>query len=241
MPFALGNIAFQALSLAVLGAFCWMIYEFRTQVAECFKNAVNFSRTEGLPAGNRQLYNSFLAIAMTLGALSVGLAAVKAAAWRLGTDTGIAVAGRWKLAEVTGTVGFDAIPSWVASVAAVAVALVTVCVMLVEVGVLKTVGAITLSPKFADDIIRTKKNWLAVISMFTVPLGAVWTGVNPVRDRCVMYVFVLVLVILIVLFVAHTLRGFVKQKVSLLVWFLYLCTVEIFPVCAVVLAATKSV
>jgi hypothetical protein len=45
----------------------------------------------------------------------------------------------------------------------------------------------------------------------------------------------------VLMFAVHTLMMFVKQKVSVLVWFLYLCAVEFFPVSLVVLLAARNV
>ena len=240
----LGNIAFQALSLVVLGVFCWAVHRFRIQAAGCLKSMVTFSRTEAAHSETAAVYDGFLGVAMTLGALTAGLAVVKAAAWLLaggGGGTGTPGTVGWRLAGLTGIGGIEGIPSWSAPVAVIAVALLAVCVAFIEVGVIRAAGGITLSGSFAGTIVRTKKNWMAATSMLTAPLVVLWTGVNPVRDRIITYILITVLVTTVTLFVIHTLRGFVKQKVSLLVWFLYLCTVEIFPVAAVVLAAVKNV
>jgi hypothetical protein len=241
MPVTLGNIAFQAISLIVSGAFCWMIYTFRAQAAECFKGVFKFSSRDATGVENKRLYDNFLGVAMTLGAFSAALGIVKVTAAMLASGTGTPGTIQWRLAGLAGTDGIAGMPSWVVPTAVVAVAVVTALVVLAEMGALKAAGAITLSTKFADAIIRMKRNWLALLSLMLTPLVAVWTGVNPERDTIVAYLFVVVAIILCGLFVAHTLRGFIKQKVSLLVWFLYLCTVEIFPVCAIVVAATKFV
>jgi hypothetical protein len=243
MPVTFTNIAFQALSLGVLGAFCWMIYAFRAQVAQCMVGAFTLAASEGPGpgSGDKQHYDSFYGVSMTLGALSAGMGAVKFTAATLAAGTGTRGTLQWKLAGLTGAAGVEGLPPWIALVAVLAVAVVTVTVTMAQIGLLKAVGGVTLSQKFVGGIVHTKKNWLAAASMFTVPLIAVWTGVNPVRDTITVYIIVAVMIILTVLFVVHTLRGFMKQKVSLLVWFLYLCTVEIFLICAVVVVAMKSV
>ncbi len=112
MPPTLGNIAFQALSLAVLGAYCWTIYRFRPQVAECLSGLVAFSPGDRDGVGNKRLYDRFLSMAMTLGALSAGLAAVKVAAAALAAGTGTPGTWQWRLAGLTGTAGMAGITSW---------------------------------------------------------------------------------------------------------------------------------
>lgn len=240
LPVTMGNAAFQALSLAVLGGFCWMIYTFRAQAAECLKRVAKFSPRDEGGVDNKRMYEGFLGVSMTLGALALGLAAVKSTAAMLAAGTGTPGTIQWRLADLAGTAGIVGMPAWIVPAAAVAVSALAVLVSLVGVGALKAAGRLTLSEKFTDEIVRAKKNWLAAASIFMVPLVAVWSGVNPMRDTIVAYLFVAVVVALCCLFVVHTLRGFIKQKVSVLVWFLYLCAVEIFPVCAVVLTATRN-
>ncbi len=241
MPPTLGNIAFQALSLGVLGVFCWMIHAFRAQAVECLRSVVAFSGHKGGGVENRRLYERFLNFAMTLGTLSAGLLAVKVAAAALTAGTGTPGTWQWHIAGLAGTNGLAGMPVWVAPAAVFAVAAVVVVVVLAGMGVLKAAGSLTLSGKFTDAIVQTKRSWLAAASMLFVPLAAVWTGMNPVRDATVTYFIAFAMIALFLLFVAQTLNGFLKQKVSLLIWFLYLCTVEIFPISLVVLLVVKNV
>jgi hypothetical protein len=242
MPITFTNIAFQSLSLAVLGAFCWMIYAFRAHAAQCLLNLVNFSSGENPwpGSGDKQLNNTFLNLAMSLGAISIGLGAVKFTSSLLTAGTGTPGTIQWRIAGMAGTYGIDGLPHWVAPAAAFAVALLPVVIVLAQASLLKVAGGITLSSKFADAIVNTKKNWLAAASLLIIPPVAMWTGINPLRDQVIGYVIAGVVVALTTLFIIHTLRGFLRQKVSLLVWFLYLCTIEIVPISAVVLVAIKG-
>ena len=229
----LGNIAFQALSMAVLGVFCWMVYAYRGQVGRCLKSTVALSHTSNPRPEAAAMYDNFLATALTLGALSTGLAAVKVTARLM--ESGAVVL------SPTGMFASETMPVWIAPTAAGCVALAAVLVVVLEMGIVKAAGGLTFSTRFAGEIVAVKKNWMAAASILSVPVVAMWTGVNPERDRIVAYVLAGMTVTLLVLFVIHTLQGFIRQKVSLLVWFLYLCTVEIFPVCAVMLAVARNV
>jgi hypothetical protein len=240
MPITIGNIAFQAISLIVLGAFCWMIYAFRAQATECLKGVVKFSLRDGTDhVDNKQQYDSFLGVAMTLGAFSVALGIVKIAAWLLTAGTGTPGTIQWNLAGLAGTEGIAGVSLWILPIVVIAVAALATLVVLAEMGILRVAGAITFGEKFAEAIIQMKKNWLAALALFLTPLVAVWTGINPARDTVSAYILAIVTIALCSLFIIHTLRGFIKQKVSLLIWFLYLCTVEIFPVCAIVVTIAK--
>ncbi|MDR2894526.1 MAG: DUF4271 domain-containing protein [Alistipes sp.] len=239
LPATMESIPFQMLSLTIGVIYCWMIYYYRAQVAECFRSLLNFTSGESSSAGNKRLYVRFLYAATSLGALSSGMVAAKWMAAGGGTfasGTGVTLPG--------GTF-FDAdalqwMGSWLPACAALAVALIVAVIVRIEGGALRAAGSLTLSTKVTDWLLLTKRNMLAAASMLLVPLALVWTGANPARDMIVAYLIMGVTVAVVVLFVIHTLRGFVKQKISLLVWFLYLCTVEIFPVSAVVLAAMRN-
>jgi hypothetical protein len=237
----LANIPFQALSLAVLGVWCLTIYRFRGEVMQCFGELFATSHRERDRIGSKRLYGAFPAVAMTLGAVSVGLAVVKVGATALSAGTGTPGTWQWRVADMAGTSGIAGIPSWVAPAVALVVALGVVCVVLVEVGILKMAGWVTVSGIFTRAIVQTKRNTLSAASMLLVPLVAVWSGVNPVRDTIVGYIIVAVAVALSVLFAMNTLRAFIRQKVSVLIWFLYLCTVEIFPLAAALLMVSRSV
>jgi hypothetical protein len=241
MPITLGNIAFQALALGLLGAYCWAVYTFRQELRQCLRMTATLSHGANLRPEVAGRYDTFLSVAIALGALSAGVAAVKITALLLAHGTGTPGTIQWRLAGMAGTAGLAGVPMWVAPAAAVAVAAVTVGVLMAGVGVLKASGRLTLSEDFTDEIARTKKNWMAAASMLTLPLVAMWTGINPERDGAIAYLFGVVTVTLTVLFVVQTLRGFIRQKVSLLVWFLYLCTVEIFPLCAVIVVVARNV
>jgi hypothetical protein len=241
MPITLGNIAFQALSLGVLVAFCWTVYSFRMELLQCLRMTATLSRGTNLRPEIAGRYDSFTGVAISLGALSAGVASVKIVARLLAEGTGTPGTLQWQLAGMAGIDGLAGIPFWVAPAAAIVVGVVTFGAVMVGVGVLKAAGRLTLSGEFTDEINRTKKNWMAAASMLTLPLVAMWTGINPERDRVIAYLFGVVSVTLAVMFMVQTMRGFIRQKVSLLVWFLYLCTVEIFPLCAVMVAVMRNV
>jgi hypothetical protein len=218
------NLAFQALSLAVAGIYCLMLHSFRSQVRVCLKGLVNLSASDLAQMENRSTYDRFSAIAMGLGALSLGLGAVKVAATG-GVAAAIAAGGEL----------------WLPAVATIGIAAVAVATALVQAGVVRIAGALTLSGKFVVRVVQIKKNHLSALSLLLVPIVTVWTGENPVRDTVTAYLFAAAIITIAVSMTVHTLGAFIKQKVSVLVWFLYLCTVESFPVCALVLAATRNV
>ncbi len=118
-------------------------------------------------------------------------------------------------------------------VAALGAGVIWVGVMYVQVMFLQAAGALTLHRELVVAVVEAKKWAVATGALAGVPAVLLWTGVNPVRDQVLMYVVGFEAVALFVLFLVRTLRLFVRQKVSVLVWFLYLCTVEIAPFVAI--------
>jgi len=239
MPPITVNIAFQALSLAVLGAYCAMLHLYGAQAAECLRDSVGLRAPEN--GENKRRQDSFTAVALTIGALSAGLAAVKVLAAGLAAGTGTRGSWQWRVADVAGTAGLDGLPQWLPAVATVAVAVAVAVIVAAETAVVAAAGRLTLSRTFTGELLREKRNSLAAVALVAAPLVAMWTGVNPERDRIIVYIIVAVTIICAAMFVIRTFAAFVRQKVSVLVWFLYLCTVEIFPVYALVLTATNNV
>jgi hypothetical protein len=231
------NMAFEALSLVVIGVFCWTLYYFRAEAWGCLRSMVDFSSVEkGAPVENKLMYGRFQGVAMMLGALSLGLAAVKADS--IGGALAVVGSGSGSGGSVGSVVGsgglFDGMGPEMVAVAAMGVAGAIVVLALVQAGVMMAAGGLTLSGRFVGAVIRIKKNCISALSLLIVPVVAVWSGVNPMRDEIAGWIFAGVVAVVASMFVAHTLVGFVKQKVSLLVWFLYLCAVEIVPVWAIV-------
>jgi hypothetical protein len=240
MPITSGNIAFQVLSLVLLGLFCWIVYNFRAQMVECLKSVIKLHGRDEGGVENKQMYDRFLGAAAFIGALAAGLGVAKFIAATLTAGTGGPGSIQWIVADMAGTTGIAGVAVWLVPAMAIAVSLIAVLIALTSMGALKAAGGLTLSGKFTDEVIRTKKNWLAACSVFLVPLVLVWSGANPTRDTIIGYLFVILAFSLCGLFVATTFRAFMGQKVSVLIWFLYLCAIEIFPVGVVVLAVTGN-
>ncbi len=130
-------------------------------------------------------------------------------------------------AKIIGSVGFAA-------------SVIAAFIVWVQVGLLRTAGNLTLRRSLVEELLQTKKNHLALLAMLAAPPILLYTGMNPLRDQIMVYIVMVELVAISAIFLGRTLQEFVRQKVSLLVWFLYLCTVEIFPVSFVVVLAVKN-
>jgi hypothetical protein len=216
------NVWFQILILAVVGLYCLMIYYYRGQARMCLKGVFTFKAEDRFTAEHGHLYNSFIAFAVTLCTLGIGIAITKT------------------IAVWASSVAIDGIPQWSVSLAAIVLWTVVAVVMTIEWGLLKVAGNFTFSGKLTAAITEIKNNHLAAMAVILTPAVLLWSGINPVWDRVMLWVIAVEGGGLLVSFVFRTFLLFVGQKVSILVWILYLCTVEIFPIAFVWTLVVKN-
>jgi hypothetical protein len=239
------NAGFQIILLVVLFFYCWFVWRYRKAAVSSLKS-VGTMKTEEVPAG-------FLISAMIAVAVATGIAVVKAG-WLsppealLDPISGISgTRGTQGIFGFSGTrgflgfSGFSGIPGIPAVGLVAGTALVVACVELFQLGVLKAAGRLVFAGEFTDDLIRTKKTYLAAAAVMVIPPILVVSGNNPVMDEILTYIVGTEIITTALMFAGRTLILFMRQKCSLLVWFLYLCTVEIFPVSLAILLAAKSV
>ncbi len=218
-----GNNWFQMLTLVVLALYCWMIYWYRGQATMCLKGIVNFKTEDKFNAEHGHLYNRFVNYAVIVTAAAAGIMIVK----------GLSAAAGGRLT--------DGVPGWLIPPAAVMIAALLLGIVMLQFGILKLAGGLTLSEELTEELIQAKKLHLAAAAILVVPPVLLYTGLNPAWDSVLKYIIVTEIVVIAAAFVLKSLILFVRQKVSLLVWILYLCAVEIFPLSFIVLMAVRNV
>jgi hypothetical protein len=217
-----GNVWFQIITLAVVGLYCLMVYYYRGQARLCLKGVFTLKSEDRFTAEHGNLYNNFIAFAVMLCTLAIGIALTKELA--LYTDPEmVALAPRWSI-----------------PLASIALWIMWVVVVLVQWALLKIAGEFTFSGHLTGAIAEVKNTHLAVAALFLVPTVVFWSGVNPVWDTIMMWTIVVEGAVLLISFVFRTFLLFVGQKVSILVWILYLCAVEIFPIALVWTLVVKN-
>lgn len=213
------------MQLVAIAIYCLVVYHFRWQALACLKSIAGFVPDNASGTDNRQLYGDFLKISAVLAALTAGLGTLKVAGDAI--DGGVeALMGRF--------------PGWLAFTAPLAVGIVAAVVSLVKFGVLKAAGELTLSGDFTGSLASVRRNHIAAAALLLTPFVAIFSGSHPLRDRIVGVVALGVVFALVLSLAVQSALLFRKQKVSFLVWFLYLCAVEIFPVSFVLLLAIKN-
>ncbi|MDR2891215.1 MAG: DUF4271 domain-containing protein [Alistipes sp.] len=129
---------------------------------------------------------------------------------------------------------------WLPVVLSIFVAAIAAVVSAVRFGALKVAGWLTLSREFTHTLAGIRRIHVAAGAILLTPCALVFSGANPARDLTVAAIAATVVVALGVSLAIQSAVLFRKQKVSILVWFLYLCAVEIFPVGFALLLTIKN-
>lgn len=159
-------------------------------------------------------FTLFLNIALALGFLLAGVTAVR-------------LCDRPDIAQELLSMGNG---STLSLLLALGVGLLFLLVYLYGILLLRAVGGVTLTSGFTTQLIRIKRGYAAlgaiilapVILLFALsPLGSdtIWAGLLTAGW-----------LITFLLYLRETFALFISKKVSILLWILYLCAVEIFPV-----------
>ncbi len=112
-------------------------------------------------------------------------------------------------------------------------------VLLYQQTLLRLTGALTLTTPFIRQLQQVRQTCFSIAVLLLSPLlllfalcprntGGVWFGL-----------IVMLLTGTLCLYLKETLSLFISKKISILHWFLYLCSVEIFPVSLLALLATR--
>lgn len=112
-------------------------------------------------------------------------------------------------------------------------------VILFQAAVVRIIGAVTLSQPFIAQLVQLRQTFFSLAVIIASPAlllfalcprgtGSVWFFVGAAE-----------LIITAVLYLKESLNLFISKKISILHWFLYLCTVEIFPISLLWLLAAR--
>lgn len=125
--------------------------------------------------------------------------------------------------------------------AAFLAAIVIAAIVLFQVGLLGLSGTVTLSQRLTAHLVALKFNYSALGTLLLAPLALFYLLAEPGQDRIMLYAISAAAGVLLALFLKESVSLFLREKVSLLHWFLYLCAVEILPVSFFCILAGRSV
>lgn len=120
-----------------------------------------------------------------------------------------------------------------------AMAAIFVATTLYQIAVLWITGRITVSRQTVAALLYVKELYFGFALFLLTPALLLYALCPPGEGRLLAAIVSLEVLFVAVLFLRETILLFMAKKVSILHWFLYLCTVEIFPVTFFCLAAVR--
>lgn len=222
-PSLTDNAVFQGFVLLLAAAYALLLYrnlgDVHTLLGRISRDTLQGKRLTDEAAGNG--FPRFLNIATATGMLFMGVATVK-------------------YGELLLPGPFAAMfPHYAVPALGLLALFATAVLALFQWLVVRAAGVLTLSQSFAAQLVQLKKTYFSLLVIVTSPAlllfalcpggsGVVWCWVVAAQ-----------LFVTAVVYLAETLRLFLSKKVSILHWFLYLCTVEIFPISLLWLLAAR--
>ena len=191
----------------------------RTLLGRISRDAATGKRFSEDPGGSG--YSRFLNIATAIGLLFLGVAAVKYG------DT--LMPGRLTAS----------IPQGAALIFSLLVSLASLGIAAYQTIAVRLAGALTLSQPFIAQLMLLKRTCFA-LGMILISPPLLLFALCPQGTGGVWFCIIAVeLAAAAALYLKETLNLFLSKKVSILHWFLYLCTVEVFPVSLLWLLAVR--
>lgn len=113
-------------------------------------------------------------------------------------------------------------------------------VVLYQRAILRTIGAITLNQAFVAQLIQLRRTCFALIVVITAPVLLLFVLCPADSGRFWFYFLLLESALTIILYIKKSLDLFLSKNFSILLWFLYLCAVEFFPISLLWLLITRG-
>ena len=217
------NAVFQGFVLLLAATYATLLYrnlgDVRTLLSRISRDNTSGERISEEPGGNG--FARFLNVTTAIGMLFMGVVVVKYGDTFMTPEFGKTLSHGAVLA-----LSLLATAAWCA-------------VVVFQASVIRITGAVTLSQPFIAHLALLRKSYFALAVIVTSPTlllfalcprgtGGVWFFVGAVE-----------LIITAVLYLRESLNLFISKKISILPWFLYLCTVEVFPISLLWLLAAR--
>ncbi len=218
------NIPFQGLVLLLAVIYAVLLYrnlgDIRTLLNRTFHDAPARKRLSEETGSSG--FSHFLNVTVTLGLLFAGLLAVKFGGERL-----------------EGLIPDDleqiAMPGL-----SLATSLAGALVLLYQYLMLQGAGAITVSRPFILQLLQLRRTYFALIVVCAAPVLLLYILCPPDSGSIWLYALLAESAVAAILYLKESLGLFLSKNFSILLWFLYLCTVELFPISLLWLLLTRG-
>ena len=208
------NAVFQSFVLLLAATYAMLLYrnlgDVRTLLDRISRDTASGQRLSEDPGGSG--FSRFLNITTTIGMLFLGVMVVKYG------DSLMPDRLRETLSH-----GAVLALSLLATAACCGVAVY-------QMTVVRLTGAVTLTQPFISQLVLLKRSYFSLGVIVISPALLLFALCPRSTGGLWFCIIVIELIITVGLYLRETLNLFIAKKISILHWFLYLCTVEIFPI-----------
>ena len=208
------NAVFQSFVLLLAATYATLLYrnigDIRTLVGHISRDAASRQRLSEDPGSSG--FSRFLHIVTAIGMLFLGVFAVK---------YGDALMPRL----LTDTLSHGAVLA-MSLLATLACTAIVAC----QAALVRIAGAVTVSQPFVSQLMLLRRTYFALAVIVTSPALLLFALCPRGTGNVWFSVITIELAMTAFLYLKESLNLFISKKISILHWFLYLCTVEIFPV-----------
>ncbi|MFI3282799.1 MAG: DUF4271 domain-containing protein [Rikenellaceae bacterium] len=145
------------------------------------------------------------------------------ASWSLAITFFALFSGRVVAQYIDSVDTFDSVEWMVGAIAAI------IAVALYEWAILKVGGYLSLNIEFVKKIFSMKRQLMVLCIIFASPLFIMCGVASYKQGEWILQLSMIVGIVFLVAFIRQSFLLFMRQKISILHWFLYLCGVEILP------------
>lgn len=213
-PSLTDNAVFQSFVLLLAATYATLLYrnigDIRTLVGHISRDAASRQRLSEDPGSSG--FSRFLHIVTAIGMLFLGVFAVK---------YGDALMPRL----LTDTLSHGAVLA-MSLLATLACTAIVAC----QAALVRIAGAVTVSQPFVSQLMLLRRTYFALAVIVTSPALLLFALCPRGTGNVWFSVITIELAMTAFLYLKESLNLFISKKISILHWFLYLCTVEIFPV-----------
>lgn len=220
-PVITDNAVFSAALLACFVWACMLIYIYRDHVGGIFNILRGNLVTEKMLGEQSKVFNSFLGWSAALGLLAAALACLRVTDISSGALISAAVPRRLTPLLIPAAWG------------------ATTLIWGFQYILLRTAGNLTLSRDFTDKLFYFKKITLTLGTLVMLPVFLCFALSTGRAAVTLGYILAGLFAASAIFLIIRTFMLFVRQNFSILLWILYLCAVEIFPVSLVIVSIGK--
>ncbi len=216
------NVFYDLTILVCFVSFCLLVYFYRDYALGIFSVMRGGATTDKILGEQSKVFGAFLVSVISLGLFITGLCVLKF------TDLFL-----W--------IYIDRLPDWWA-ILPIFLACGTIAVIWgYQFVLLKIAGSLTLSREFVGRLFYLKKIVAAIGTITTLPVFLLFALSDGLSTRLLAILIAGITILLTIFLIIRTFMLFSRHNFSILLWILYFCAVEIFPVSIAVIMTMKAI